>query len=78
MVQALAEKLEHTGLAEKERVATENAVDRYAGAAFAKRRRNRAVCPKYPIMREERVKVGESLILARESGSKKRKWLTPR
>ena len=34
--------------------------EKHAGAAFAKRKRNRAVCPEYQIMREERVKVGES------------------
>ena len=51
MAQASAEKLEHTGPAEKERVATERAVGKNAGAAFAKRKRNRAVCPDYQIMR---------------------------
>ena len=46
--------------------ATERAVSKNAGAALAKRKRNRAVCPKYQIMKGERVKVGESRILARE------------
>ena len=68
MAQASAEKLEHTGPAEKERVASvsQRAVIKYAGAAFAKRKRNRAVCPEYQIMRGERVKVSESRTLARE------------
>ena len=46
-------------------IATERAVDKNAGAALDKRKRNRAVCPKHQIMREERVKVGESRTLAR-------------
>ena len=33
--------------------ATERALGKYAGAAFAKRKRNRAVCPKYQIVRWE-------------------------
>ena len=40
--------------------ATERAVGKNAGAALAKKKRNRAVCPEYQIMRGERVKVGES------------------
>ena len=54
MAQTLAEKLEQTGPAKKERVslsATERAVGKYAGAAFAKIKRNRAVCPEHQIMR---------------------------
>ena len=69
MAQALAEKLEHTGPAEKGKSglgATERAVEKNAGAALAKRKRNRAVCPEYQIMRGERVKMGESRTLARE------------
>ena len=50
--------------------ATEIAVGKYARAAFAKRKRNRAVSPKHQIMREERVKVGESRTLARKRGIK--------
>ena len=61
MAQALAEKLEHTGPAEKERVATETAVGKYGRAAFAKKKRNRAVCPEYQIIRGERVKMGKSM-----------------
>ena len=59
MAQASAKKLEHTGPAEKE------------GAALAKRKRNRAVCPEYQIMRGERVKVGESCTLVRVRGSER-------
>ena len=56
MVQASVEKLEHTGPAEKGKSglsATERAVIKNAGAALAKRKRNRAVCPEYQIMRGE-------------------------
>ena len=54
MAQASAEKLEHTGPTEKERVASVPQREQFgknAGAAFAKRKRNRAVCPEYQIMR---------------------------
>ena len=64
MVQALAEKLEHTEPAEKKRVATERTVRKYTRAAFAKR--NRAICSEYRIIRGERVKVGESRTLTGE------------
>ena len=67
MAQVSAEKLEHTGPAENNRLsATERAVGKYAGATLAKRKR--AVSPKYQIMRGERVKVGESRTLTRERG----------
>ena len=66
MAQASAEKFEHTGPAEKKRVATERAVGKYARAALAKRKWNRAISPEYQFMREERVKVGESRTLVRE------------
>ena len=59
MAQALAEKLEHTGPAEKETSglsASERAVDKYA----------RAVGPVHQIVREERIKVRKSRTLARE------------
>ena len=48
--------------------ATERAVGKYAGAILAKRKRNRAVCPKHQIMTGERVKVSESRTLARIRG----------
>ena len=67
MAQASVEKLEHTGPAENESglSATERAIGKTAGAALAKRKRNRAVSPEHQIMREERVKAAESRILAR-------------
>ena len=54
--------------------ATDRAVGKNAGAALAKRKRNRAVCPKYQIMRGERVKVGVSRTLARVRGIRARAW----
>ena len=54
--------------------ATERAVGKNAAAALTKRKRNRAVCPKYQIMNGERVKVCESRILARERGIRARAW----
>ena len=54
--------------------ATERAVGKNAGAAFAKRKRNRAASPKHQIMRGERVKVGESRTLARVRGIRTRAW----
>ena len=82
MVQASAEKLEHTGPAKMERVASvpQRAVSKNAGAAMAKRKRNRAICLEYQIMRGERVKVGKSHTLAGEgdqSWSMERKGWTP-
>ena len=76
MAQASAKKLEHTGPAEKGGLsATERAVSKYAGAALTKRKRNRAVCPEYQIMRRERVKMGESE--GDQSESMERKGWTP-
>ena len=46
--------------------ATERADGKNVGAAFAKRKKSRAVCPEYQIMRGERVKVGENRTLTRE------------
>ena len=52
MAQASAEKLEHTGPAEKDGLsATERAVSKYARAAFLKRERNRASSPDHQIVR---------------------------
>ena len=56
MAKASAEKLEHAGSAEKERVATETAVGKYAKVAFAKRKRNRAVCPEHQIVRQRELR----------------------
>ena len=54
-LQASAEKLEHTGPAERKRVASvpqrEREVDKNARAAFAKRERNRAVYLEHQILR---------------------------
>ena len=80
MVQASAEKLEHTGPAEKERVASVPQREQLASTK-RKRKRNRAVCPEYQIMRGKRVKVGESRTLASEgdqSESMERKRKIPR
>ena len=68
MAQTSAEKLEHTGPAEKERVALvpQRAVGKNARAVFAKRKRNKAVCPKHQIVKWDRVKVSKSRSLARE------------
>ena len=54
--------------------ATERAVGKYTGAALAKRKKNTAVCSEYQVMREERVKVGESRTLARVRGIRARAW----
>ena len=54
--------------------ATERAVGKNAGAALAKRKRNKAVCPEYQVMRGERVKVGKSRTLARVRGIRVRAW----
>ena len=54
MAQASAEKLEHTGPAKRKKGgldATETAVGKNARAVFAKRERNRAVCPEHHIVR---------------------------
>ena len=54
MAQALVKKIEHTGPAKKKKgglSATERAVGKYARAMFAKRERNRAICPEYQIVR---------------------------
>ena len=76
MAQASAEKLEHTGPAEKESglSATERAVGKNAGAAFTKMKWNRAISPEYQIMRGERVKMGESRTSARKRGIRARAW----
>ena len=74
MAQASAEKLEHTMPAKKGKSglsATEKAVGKNAGAAFAKRRRNRTVSSEHHIMTGARVKVGESRILAGRGGSER-------
>ena len=76
MAQASAEKLEQTGPAEKERVASvpQRADGKYAGAVLAKRKRNGGVCSEYQIMREEKLKMGESRTLARDREIGARAW----
>ena len=74
MAQASAEKIGTNWACRKGKSglsATERAVGKYAGAAFAKRKRNKAVCPKHQFMRGKEVKVGESRTLARERRSKR-------
>ena len=70
MVQASAEKLEHTGPAEKERVASLPQREQLASMPEPPlpRGKETAVSPEYQIMRGERVKVGESRTLTRERG----------
>ena len=55
-------------------VPQQRAVGKYAGAAFAKRERNRAVSSEYQIMMGEGVKVGESCTLARQRGRSEREY----
>ena len=77
MAQVSAEKFKHTGPAEKAKSgldATEKAVSKYAGAAFAKRKRNRAVSAECQIMRGERVNVSESRTLARKEEIRAGAW----
>ena len=52
MAQDLGEKIEHTGPAKKERVASvpQRAVGKYARAVFAKTKRNRTFCPTHQIV----------------------------
>ena len=69
MAKVSAEKLGHIGPAEKERVASTPQRKQLANndrAAFAKRKRNRAIYLKHQILRGERVKMSKSRILARK------------
>ena len=83
MAQASAEKLEHTGPAEKERMASvpERAAGKYAGATLAKSKRNRAVSPEYQIEEGESQGEREPHLGEKEgdqSRSMTRKGWTPR
>ena len=72
MAQASAEKL--TGPAEKERsglIATERADGKYARAALAKRRRNRAVCPEHQIVRGKESRWARAAPWQERGGSKR-------
>ena len=76
MAQASAEKLEQTGPAEKKKSGlsvTTRAVGKYARAALAKRKRNRAVSTEHQIVMR-RVKVSKSRTLARERRIKAGTW----
>ena len=67
MAQALAEKLEHTGPAEKKRVASVSQREQLASMPEPPLPRGEGAEPSvHQIMREERVKVGESCTLARK------------
>ena len=75
MAQASAEKLEQTGPAEMERVASVPQREQLASTPeprLPKGKRNRADCPEHQIMRGKRAKVGESRTLAREGGGSER------
>ena len=77
MAQASTEKLEHTGLAEKERVVSVPQTEQLASTPeppLPKGKRNRAVCPKHHIVRWERVKVSESGTLARDREGSEREY----
>ena len=69
MAQASTEKLRSYWACRKGKSglsAIEKAVGKYAGAAFAKKKRNRAICSDHQVVRWERVKVSESCTLAKE------------
>ena len=75
MAQTSAEKLEHTGPAENERVASVPPRKQLANTPdppLLKGKRNRAVSPEHQITRWERVKVSESRTLAKERGSQQK------
>ena len=77
MVRSSAEKIEHTGPAEKERVASVPQREQLASTPelpLPKGKRNRAICPKLQIVRWERVKVSESRTLARGREIRVRAW----
>ena len=70
MAQASVEKLEHTGPGEKGKSGlSATQTEQLASVPeppSPKAKRNRAICPEDQIMRGERVKVSESITLARE------------
>ena len=77
MAQALAEKLEYTGPAEKERVASVPQREQLASTPeppLPKRKRKRAVCPEHQIVRWKRDEVSESRILTTEREIRTRAW----
>ena len=68
MAQASAKKLEHTGSAEKERVATvpQKAIGKYAKIAFAKRERNRTVCSEHQEEKRRDVRLVGAAVTSKE------------
>ena len=77
MAQASAEKLEHTGPAEKERVASVPQREQLANTPeppLIKGKREQSRLSKVPDHEGERVKMGESRTLARERGIRARAW----
>ena len=74
MAQASAEKLQHTGPAEKKRVASVPQREQLARTPEPPLPKGRAVCLEYKIMRRERVKVGESATLATERRIRAGAW----
>ena len=77
MAQASAEKLEHTGPAEKERVASvpqRELLARTPEPYYSKGKRNRAVSPKHQIVSWERIKVSENRTLTRERRIRAGAW----
>ena len=77
MAQASAEKLEHTGPAEKERVASVPQREQLASTPeplCQEEKKNRAVSSEHQIVRRERVKVSESRTLARKRVIRARAW----
>ena len=79
IAQALAEKIEHTGPAEKERVASVPDKEQLASTPrpplpIGKGTETSVVSPEYQIVSGERVKVSESCTLARERKIRARAW----
>ena len=73
MAQASAEKLKPTVPAQKEKVASVPQREQLATTPERRlpKKRNRAVCPEYQLVRGERIKVSESFSLAKVRGSKR-------
>ena len=74
MAQASVEKLEHTGPAEKGKSGLSTigrAVGKYAGAALAKRKWSRAVCPKHQIMKGRESRWARAAIWRVRGGSER-------
>ena len=76
MTQASAETLEHTGPAEKKRVASVLQREQLGSTPepFAKRKRNKAIRPDHQIVKGKRVRVSESCTLAIERGIRAGAW----